>query len=111
MMDLTMWLMRGLDKMNQEIRLEVKPNFVNKYKSGYPLILKEAMVNSYHLSVEGSMIKLVDGKGQWIGRGYYGKQNKGIGWVLSQSADEKINDLFFKKKIKQAIAKREKFFA
>ncbi|MDF2859580.1 MAG: rRNA methyltransferase, partial [Neobacillus sp.] len=74
--------------MKKEISLKVKPKFVNKYKSGYPLISKESIANPNELSEEGSMIKLVDEQHRFIAKGYYGKQNKGLGWVLSKNERE-----------------------
>jgi 23S rRNA (cytosine1962-C5)-methyltransferase len=71
--------------MNKEVSLKVKTKFVNKLKSGYPLISKEAIINGDDQVKEGSIVKLVDEKNNFIAKGYYGKQNKGLGWVLSKN--------------------------
>jgi 23S rRNA (cytosine1962-C5)-methyltransferase len=96
--------------MKKEISLKVKPKFVNKYKSGYPLISKESIANPNELSEEGSMIKLVDEQHRFIAKGYYGKQNKGLGWVLSKNEREVFNQEFFSKKLKTAIDHRAIFY-
>ncbi|WP_258863618.1 hypothetical protein [Enterococcus faecium] len=36
-------------------------------------------------------VELVDSQNQFIAKGYLGKQNKGIGWVLSQQKSHLIN--------------------
>lgn len=96
--------------MQTEGIVKVKPKFVKSYQAGYPLILKEAIHNMDHLTKEGMIVQLVDEKGQFIGKGYYGKQNKGYGWILTQDKNEKIDQSFFDKKIKTALDNRKKLF-
>lgn len=47
---------------------------------------------------EGSLLHLVDKSGGYIATGYYGIQNKGIGWVLTRKEKEQIDVKFFTKK-------------
>ncbi|MDX8360967.1 class I SAM-dependent rRNA methyltransferase [Cytobacillus sp. IB215316] len=96
--------------MAAEIRLKVKPKFINKFKNGYPLITKEAIVNINDLKEEGTVVKVVDDRNSFIGRGYYGKQNKGFGWILTRNNGEQLNQQFFKEKIKVALHGRSHFF-
>jgi 23S rRNA (cytosine1962-C5)-methyltransferase len=96
--------------MNKEVSLKVKSKFVNKLKSGYPLIAKEAISNVNDLVEEGSIVKLVDEKNMFIAKGYYGKQNKGLGWVLSKNENTPIEQTFFEEKLKAAIKERESFY-
>ncbi|MCL6572292.1 MAG: class I SAM-dependent rRNA methyltransferase [Bacillus sp. (in: Bacteria)] len=96
--------------MNKEVSLKVKSKFVNKLKSGYPLIAKEAISNVNDLVEEGSIVKLVDEKNMFIAKGYYGKQNKGLGWVLSKNENSPIDQPFFEKKLKAAIKERASFY-
>lgn len=96
--------------METEVILEAERKETAKYKSGYPLIVKTAVHKMDALVEEGTMIKLVDENRQFIGRGYYGKQNKGIGWILSHDEDEKINQEFFERKLRAAFAKRKQLF-
>ena len=74
-----------------ETILTVKKEFVNKYRKGYPLILEEALESIRPLKKEGQIITIVDDKNSFIGKGYYGKQNKGCGWILSNSKNSNIN--------------------
>lgn len=96
--------------MNKEINLSIKPEFVQDYKDGYPLISKESVVEWTNVSDEGLILNLFDNKKKFIAKGYYGKQNKGFGWILSSKADEKIDKDFFIRKLKSAIKYRENFF-
>lgn len=96
--------------METEMILKVKPKFVKKFKTGYPLIFKEAIININDLKEEGTIVKLVDDRQSLIAKGYYGKQNKGYGWVLTQNLNEKIDESFFDKKLKSAFNKRKSFF-
>lgn len=97
-------------KVKKEVILKVKSKFVKKYKAGYPLIFKEAITNMDVLTEEGLLVKLVDERDKFIGTGYYGKQNKGYGWILSQDEHIKIDQSFFDKKLKAAFDKRKQFF-
>ncbi|PLT29719.1 class I SAM-dependent rRNA methyltransferase [Peribacillus deserti] len=96
--------------MYKQIQLQIKPKYVNKYRGGYPLILKEAIQNINELKEEGTIVNLVDGKNTFIAKGYYGKQNKGYGWILSRSEKEQIGQKFFEKKLEEAIELREPFY-
>ena len=52
-----------------------------------------------NLLYEGSILKLRNPAGKFIGKGYVGKQNKGIGWLLTKNENETIDTAFFQKKI------------
>ncbi|WIG41177.1 class I SAM-dependent rRNA methyltransferase [Bacillus toyonensis] len=96
--------------MRSEVTIKIKPKFIKEIKSGYPLILKDAIQNLNDIREEGTIIKVVDEKNQFIGKGYYGKQNKGYGWILTRKESEQINQSFFESKIKSALYKRKQFY-
>ncbi|PFF46687.1 RlmI/RlmK family 23S rRNA methyltransferase [Bacillus cereus] len=96
--------------MRSEVTVKIKPKFIKEIKSGYPLILKDAIQNLNDVREEGTIIKVVDEKNQFIGKGYYGKQNKGYGWILTRKESEQINQSFFESKIKSALHKRKQFY-
>ncbi|MGE7926905.1 class I SAM-dependent rRNA methyltransferase [Lysinibacillus xylanilyticus] len=96
--------------MTQTIALQINNPYSNQLKKGYPLISKDA-VDARHLpNEEGALLRLTDIHNRFIGTGYYGLQNKGIGWVLTTDTNEKIDKDFFMKKFKKAIQNREAFF-
>ena len=95
---------------NKELTLTLKPEFVNSYKDGYPLISKESISSWQGVTNEGVVVNLLDTKQRFVAKGYHGVQNKGYGWVLSLDADEKIDIEFFVKKITSALKYREDFF-
>ncbi|MFK3961136.1 class I SAM-dependent rRNA methyltransferase [Pseudalkalibacillus hwajinpoensis] len=96
--------------MRNERGVQVQAKHQKKFYKGYPLIFKEAIVNADGLKEEGMILRLEDEKGQFIARGYYGRQNKGYGWVLSQNEQEAIDQDFFVRKIQQALRHRTSFF-
>ncbi|MED2493104.1 class I SAM-dependent rRNA methyltransferase [Bacillus thuringiensis] len=96
--------------MRSEVTVKIKPKFIKEIKSGYPLILKDAIQNLNDVREEGTIIKVVDEKSQFVGKGYYGKQNKGYGWILTRKESEQINQSFFESKIKSALHKRKQFY-
>lgn len=96
--------------MKKQVNLKLKSKFINKYKNGYPLIQSGAILNIDDLEREGVVVNLVDEKNNFIARGYYGKQNKGYGWVFTRKEDEKVDLEFFKKKLIVALNKRTSLF-
>lgn len=96
--------------MTKTIDLQLKADTINNIKKGHPLIPKDAVLNLDVLREEGSIIRLIDQKGQFVAKGYYGQQNKGIGWVLTRKENELIDASFFETKITQAVGKRTPFY-
>ena len=74
--------------MTKTIDLQLNAKSISDIKKGYPLILKEAVFNPEVLKEEGSIIRLVDRNWRFVAKGYYGEQNKGIGWVLTRNEEE-----------------------
>ncbi len=101
---------KGSYYMRSEVTIKIKPKFIKEIKSGYPLILKDAIQNLNDVREEGTIIKVVDEKNNFVGKGYYGKQNKGYGWILTRKESEQINQPFFESKIKSALHKRKQFY-
>lgn len=96
--------------MKQNIKLKVKSTFAKNMKAGYPLITEDAIINMKDVKDEGTIIELVDDQHRFIGKGYYGKQNKGRGWILSHNQHEKFDASFFEEKLKLAIEHRDSLF-
>lgn len=96
--------------MTEEIKLQVQNKYEKKYKEGYPLLSKDVLQTLDVFYQEGSLFQLLDNKGNFIGRGYFGLQNKGIGWILTHKEKDAIDQWFFQRKIAAAINKRSPFY-
>ncbi|MGK7378736.1 class I SAM-dependent rRNA methyltransferase [Planococcus sp. 1R117A] len=96
--------------MRQEISLTVTDKAKAEFQRGMPLISKEALENADSLITEGAIVNLVDKQGKFLAKGYYGKQNKGYGWVLTRNKDEAIGQGFIERTLTAAIAERQNFF-
>ena len=92
------------DDMTKTIDLQVNAKNISDLKKGYPLIFKDAILIQKCLTKEGSIVRLVDKDRRFVAKGYYGVQNKGIGWVLTRKEDEAIDFDFFESKIAAALA-------
>ncbi len=90
------------------MNIQLKKKAGNRIKKGYPLIQKEDLVQTYDKTTE--WIELVDPQGDFLAKGYLGKQNKGIGWVLSQK-NEPFDQSFFERKFRVSKEKRSSFFS
>jgi 23S rRNA (cytosine1962-C5)-methyltransferase len=88
----------------------IKTKFLKKYKSGYPLLVKEALENPVHIPEEGTIIDFTDFRGNFICRGYIGLQNKGIGWMLTTDCSYQIDSDFFNRKLKESVCFRKDFY-
>ncbi len=93
-----------------EQTLQLKKNHEKKFQEGYPLLFPEAVKSTRPLQKEGEIFQLITQKGEFVARGYYGKQNKGIGWILTQKEEESIDFAFFLRKLSAALARRQKFY-
>ncbi len=96
--------------MQKTVNLTINQKYLKKYLNGYPLLEKESVKSWENVTKEGTIVNLFDNKKRFIAKGYYGKQNKGYGWVLTLNETEKIDKLYFSHKIADAILYRESFF-
>lgn len=96
--------------MSNAVQIKVKSKFIKTIQSGYPLVTEDMVYNISPDISEGTIIELIDEKNQFIAKGYYGKQNKGRGWVLSRNEQEVFDESFFERKIKAALEGRKSLF-
>lgn len=97
--------------MRKTITLKIKQQHLKAYQNKFPLISQEVIENKQDLTNEGDLIRLTDYKGRFLGTGYHGKQNKGVGWILSWKEKAEIDQHFFRQKISTSIANRQKYYA
>jgi 23S rRNA (cytosine1962-C5)-methyltransferase len=95
--------------MTNEIDVKVKDALAQDLQKGVPILLKDGFHEADSLE-EGSILKLQNPTGKFIGKGYVGMQNKGMGWLLSKNENEKIDTSFFQKKIAAAIKHRADYY-
>jgi len=96
--------------MNNTVNLKIKSKYIQEYQDKYPLIQKEIIENVDDLEEEGTVVNLITTNNKFIGRGYYGRQNKGYGWVLTYDKNQDIDRSLFIQKIKEAIHYRKNFY-
>ncbi|WP_163971458.1 class I SAM-dependent rRNA methyltransferase [Oceanobacillus halotolerans] len=96
--------------MTNIVNIHAKKKFVQQYQKGFPLINKDTIMDAGVLQGEGSIIHLHDHSGKFIAKGYYGRQNKGIGWILTTDKKQKIDESFFEHKMVEAMNKRQSFY-
>lgn len=95
--------------MRNELDIKVTETLAQDLQKGVPILMKDGFHEKDSLE-EGSILKLQNPSGKFIGKGYVGKQNKGIGWLLTKNENEKIDKSFFQKKIETAIQHRNDFY-
>lgn len=77
-----------------------------KIRQGYPLIQKEDLGKEV---TSDEWMELTDPNGAFLGMGYLGKQNKGVGWLLSHTK-QPINEAFFAQLFQTAKEKRNDYY-
>lgn len=98
------------DEMTKTIDVQLNAKGITDLRKGYPLILKDVVLNPQVLKEEGSIVRFVDRNWRFMAKGYYGVQNKGIGWVLTRREEETIDFDFFESRIRAALDRRVAFF-
>ena len=96
--------------MRNAIKLIAAPRYRNSFREGYPLVTEESVQRIPKNIEEGAVFELTDESGRFIGKGYYGKQNKGRGWILSRNPQETFDEAFFAKKFEEALERREALY-
>ncbi|BCB03881.1 class I SAM-dependent rRNA methyltransferase [Bacillus sp. KH172YL63] len=96
--------------MTKERMMKANPTYIQQFQKGFPLLNKENVMGSSDHIQEGEILSLVDERNRFIAKGYAGKQNKGIGWLLSWKEQELIDQAFIQKKLQAAINQRLHFF-
>jgi 23S rRNA (cytosine1962-C5)-methyltransferase len=94
----------------EETTLKIKQKYSRNYVAGYPLLLEETIANPEVLTTEGEPLEIVMEDGTFIGKGYYGAQNKGLGWILTHKKTDQIDGQLFEKKLTVAIGRRSFLF-
>jgi 23S rRNA (cytosine1962-C5)-methyltransferase len=99
-----------MNSMTTEITLKASPKYIKQFQKGYPLLNKENVSSPLENLDEGSIVNLVDTNKNFIAKGYFGKQNKGFGWLVSWKEHEPIDQEFFNRKFQNAVNQRLHFF-
>jgi 23S rRNA (cytosine1962-C5)-methyltransferase len=94
----------------KQVSLTVKNKWVRSFDNKNPLIQKEAILNVENLKEEGSIVNVYDEKSNFIGKGYYGEQNKGCGWIVSREKNIVLDTNFFSGLFTKSINRRNKFY-
>ena len=95
--------------MHKEIDIKIKDTLAQDLQKGVPILMKDGF-NEIDSLDEGAILKLRNPAGKFVGKGYVGKQNKGMGWLLTKNENEPIDTHFFQKKIAAAIKHRADYY-
>ncbi|WP_431802625.1 class I SAM-dependent rRNA methyltransferase [Halobacillus andaensis] len=90
--------------------LKIKNKDANKYLKGYPLLHKSSVASAGSDLKEGDLLSIISESHTFIGKGYYGLQNKGVGWVLTQDQKQTIDQAFFSNLLIKALAFRKTLY-
>lgn len=92
------------------IEIRARKHYDEKYRAGFPLLLESFVTLSEWAYEEGELFTLLDHQSHFLAKGYFGKQNKGIGWLLTWKEHEEIDDAFFMSKLIVALNRRVKYY-
>ena len=83
---------------------------VSRLRRDVPLLRGEDLAVPVDHLPEGTLLRLQDGKGRFVATAFLGRQNRGLGWVLTRDASEPVDGAFFARRIGEAVVRREGFF-
>lgn len=90
-------------------KIKIKQASVKKYRKDYPLIQDIDLV-TYPKELPKGWVSFYTQHEEFIGYGYLGKQNKGIGWLISFKENQPLKPVFFSKLFNEAKQERQSFF-
>ncbi|WP_208560981.1 class I SAM-dependent rRNA methyltransferase [Marinilactibacillus kalidii] len=90
--------------------LEVKTLAANRLRKGYQA-LEEYDFKALGDFKEGEAVEIVDQQNKFIGKGYLGKENRTVGWLLTADKEEAIDSTFFDRQFRIAQRARSAFYA
>ncbi|MHC5252584.1 class I SAM-dependent rRNA methyltransferase [Listeria kieliensis] len=91
-------------------KIKIKKQYLSKYQNGYPLLAPEWIQSLPEGLKEGDLVDVSSPDGKFIAKGYYGKQNKGLGWIFSAEREDKLDGSFFQRVMNQALTLRKSLF-
>ncbi len=97
-------------KADKPVKLIISHKYVDRYRKGYPVLIRDSVKNPELLKNEGQLVRLYDENDRFIAVGYYGIQNKGLGWLLDRDEKAVIDVTFFKNRLIKAMGARKSFF-
>lgn len=97
-------------KAQKPVKLVIQNKYADRYRKGYPVLIRDSVQNPGELKQEGQLVRLYDERDRFIATGYYGIQNKGLGWLLDRDEKTVIDVAFFKNRLIKAIGFRKAFY-
>lgn len=88
------------------MNVKIKAKAAKRLRKGEPLLQETDL---YDPLVENKWLDFVDEKGIFVGKGYLGKQNNGVGWCLT-TQQRSLDQAFFAQRLAQAKMKRKSFY-
>ncbi len=97
-------------KADKPVKLVIQNKYADRYRKGYPVLIRDSVQNGGQLKHEGQLVRLYDERDRFIAVGYYGVQNKGLGWLLDRDEKTVIDKTFFKNRFIKAMGFRKAFY-
>ena len=88
-------------------QIKITNNF-KQYKDGLWLIQQSDIDMNHHLTEGEPFVLTIDDDA--IGKGIYGIQNKGVGWLFTTDLREDFDEFFVKDQLYQALESRQSLF-
>ncbi len=88
-------------------QIKITKNF-KQYKDGLWLIQQSDIDTNHHLTEGEPFVLTIDDDA--IGKGIYGIQNKGVGWLFTTDLREDFDEFFVKDQLYQALESRQSLF-
>ena len=92
-------------------QIKINNKALNKFNQKYPLIHQEDLFgDNVSVGNDSEWVEFVSQSNHFVGYGYLGQQNKGLGWIISFDETKEINKELIKDIMAKAFDKRKHFF-
>ena len=91
--------------------IRLKPGREKPVRQGHPWIFSGAIASIPGAARDGDVVDVADASGAWLARGYLNRRSQIQVRILTWERNEEIDDLFWRRRITQALAGRAQLAA
>lgn len=89
--------------------LTLKPGHVQPIWAGHPWVFQQAVLRIEGGAVSGDEIRVVDPKGNFLGRGFYSPDSAIVVRMLTRDEQTPLDAAFFRSRLLRAVERRRRF--
>lgn len=89
--------------------LTLKPGHVQPIWAGHPWVYPQAVARIEGGAIAGEEVRVVDPRGQFLGRGFYSPESAILVRILARDENVPLDAAFFRRRLLRAVERRRRF--